>query len=178
METEVFGLRMGMTVDEIEVEEQLSADTYLLSSVPKPHSAFDSYIATISDIYGLVCITAFSNTIKTPPDGSSLMREYFNMRDKLERKYGYFDEIDELNEHSIWDEEGDFMSALECEDRDLFSVWKYDSLKNNPQAKTLSAIVLIAKSYENLDGYLNLTYRFLNFEKFYEDKVEAEDECL
>jgi len=178
MESEIFGLRMGMTVDEIEVEHQISADSYLLLSVPKPHSAFDSYIATISDAYGLVSITAISNTIKTPPDGSSLIREYLNMREKLEKKYGYFYEIDELNEHSIWYEEGEFMAALECNDRDLFSIWEFDSLKNNPQAKTLSAIVLIAKSDENLDGYFNLTYRFLNFDTFYEDKVETEDECL
>lgn len=178
MGTEIFGLKMGMTVNELEIEKQFSEDAYLLFVVPKPHSAFESYLVTISDIYGLVCITALSHTKNSPPDGSALRHEYFSMRNKLERKYGLFIEIDELNEYSIWDEESDFMRSLECSDRDLFAFWDIETLKGNPDAKTLSCVYLSAKSDEDLNGYLSLTYRFMNYDKYFEEKAEAEDENL
>jgi hypothetical protein len=178
MGTEVFGLRMGMSIDELDIADQLSVDSYLLSSVPKPHSVFSIYSVTVSDVYGLVSISALSNVINTPPDGSSLIQMYFNMRDKLERKYGAFEQVDELNESSIWNEDGDFMRSLECQDRDLFALWDSEALIGNPDAKTLSLVMLAARSNDEFDGYLSLTYRFLKFDQYHTEKSELEDENL
>ena len=168
-QTGPFGLRMGMTLEEIGGDPK-SLDRpgfYRLSEVPKPHFAFESYVVQVGPKNGLSWIKAIGKDISTGSSGAQLRSSFEDMRKRLEKTYRAHKTIDQLQYGSIWKDPGDWMMALIKKERLLSSVWSKEYRSYLPN--NLKAIYLSAYASRSDRGYLAIEYSFIN-----EDAVERE----
>ena len=93
-----FGLEKGMSLEDIGGNPIKISDTghYMLSSVPKPHSAFETYIVRVAPTGGLFWIKAVGKEIKTNSYGIDIQSAFNTLREKLEATYGKHKKYDML----------------------------------------------------------------------------------
>jgi hypothetical protein len=169
-----FGLEMGMTIDEIDTNAtEISPGVYKLSKVPKPHSAFESYIVQVGPQSGLGWLKAIGKDIQTSVYGSSLKSEFEDLKSKIEKVYGTGVTRDTLLPGSIWDEPKDFMMALRKKERLLFTAWEKPKNSDN-----IVQVGLIASATGTDYGYLSLEYSFENEEKVEQEISALEDDAF
>ena len=87
-----FGLKMGMTIDEIaeQCEEEpshLKGDAYIIEPVKK-HPLFKYYGVYVNKENGLYQIRAMSDEIKCNKYGAEIKNAFSNMKDRIAKTYG------------------------------------------------------------------------------------------
>ena len=118
-----FGLEKGMSLKDIGGKpEKVGHGIYKLSSVPKPHSAFEAYVVRISPKGGLYWIKAIGKDIATSTYGVELKSAFNEMEEKLGATYGKHKTMDFLMPGSIWNEPNDWMMGLIKKERILAAI--------------------------------------------------------
>jgi hypothetical protein len=172
-----FGLRMGMTLEDIgEESEVLGQGVYKFKTLAKGHPAFKSYIVTVTPRFGLSWIKGMGNNIQTNGFGHQLISEFNSMEMRLTAVYGIGKRSDYLLDGSTWDEAQYWMSAVKYKERTLMTIWSEEnglSLGND-----LTMIGLLAYAIDSETGFLTLEYYFRNNDAAEAEIAEAEDEVL
>lgn len=120
-----FGLHMGMTLTEIGGNPKKAAPgMYIVTSVPEPHSAFESYVLQVGPEAGLCWVKGIGKNIQTSVYGVELKSAFNQMKERLQQFYGAPDVTDFLMTGSIWNEPKDWMMALIKKERALGATWK------------------------------------------------------
>lgn len=172
-----FGLVRGMRKDEFQCNlEEIAPYKYILSEVPKPHSAFEIYIAMITPSHGLSWLKAISKDIETNPFGVEVRSRFENMKLKLENIYSKHDNLDFLMHDSIWNEPRDWMQALENRERVLMAVW--EPKHGSTMKDSLSSVALLAAARDTYTGYIAVEYEFDNHAAAERALSAMEDEAL
>lgn len=177
-----FGFKQGLTRAEVEsmVGESStllpgSKNAYLINTAPKPHGAFEQYVAVIGDVSGLCVIRGIGKDITSSRHGIQLKASFNEMEATLSELYGSSEKTDRLLPGSIWKEPEDWMMGLAKEERFLFAQWprKGQVLKNE-----LDSVALGARAKSGDTGYLVLEYLFQNHEQCDEESKAAEKSAL
>jgi hypothetical protein len=154
-----FGIEMGWTLEDLDkngIKYELYKENYNVSTYdvfPKtPHADFPEYIVRIDTQKGIYEIIAFGKDISAPSYGTALKEAYKKVRDQVSRTYGIPKEFDYLKNDSIWDEPGDWMTALKVEDRTLVSYWF-------PTTDNIAIIVLETLANNSSEGFIKLVYQ-------------------
>ena len=87
-----FGLKMGMTIDEIaeQCEDEpsfLQDDVYLITPIKK-HPLFTYYAVYVNESTGLYQIRAVSDSIQCNQYGTELQNAFNNLKDRIGKTYG------------------------------------------------------------------------------------------
>ena len=87
-----FGLKMGMTIDEIaeQCEDEpsfLQDDVYLITPIKK-HPLFTYYAVYVNESTGLYQIRAVSDSIQCNQYGTELQNAFNNLKDRIGKSYG------------------------------------------------------------------------------------------
>jgi len=172
-----FGLWMGMTASEVEASlEELAPCKFRASAVPKPHSAFESYILQIAPRSGLSWIKAIGKTVETSAYGLELKSAFESMEAKLTATYGKHKKLDFLMQDSIWGEPRDWMQALLSRERIFMAEWSRKD--GSSLGDSLSSIALVAGVYNTSSGYIAIEYSFQNGSNADAEIAALEDEAL
>lgn len=89
-----FGLSNGMTLEEVteacngEIPKRIAQDDRYFIIPSKSHSTFTTYIAWISEDYGLYHIRAISDKIHTNNYGKELQNAFYSFEPRIENAYG------------------------------------------------------------------------------------------
>ena len=89
-----FGFEYGMTKQQVialvgqDAVKKTTADALEVTTAPKPHPAFESYILIISPARGLLKIVAIGNTIRTNPFGSEVQQGFATLQSLVVNNYG------------------------------------------------------------------------------------------
>lgn len=161
-----FGLKMGMTLDDIKEacngEEPMYAgnDCYYFSPAKK-HPYFRTYIAFIDDEYGLYCLKAISNDISTDRYGKEVKNEFADIKERIAKTYGKPKIIDKLEPDYLYRDEKYWLTGIEEGGRTYAASWQ--SSTKNQLKDDLDYVLLYtsAKSYKNI-GWITLQYNFSN----------------
>lgn len=101
-----FGLKMGMTIDEItqvcngSPPRYYDRDIYFITP-SKKHSLFENYGTFIDEIHGLYRLRCVSPEITTGDDGAELKRYFANALKTISKQYGTPDIIEYNNSDTI-----------------------------------------------------------------------------
>jgi hypothetical protein len=171
---------MGMTLAQLKTIDsaltQVAPGKYKLTSVPKPHSAFEAYILQVCPNVGLSWIMAIGKDVSTSSYGIELRSTFNSMREKLEKVYGIGKTTDVLLPGSIWDEPDDFMMALIKKERFLMTRWEKGK-GANPDS-TVTTIGLVAHPGGTNKGYITLEYYFSSSDACDKEIASEEDDAL
>lgn len=177
MKTGPFGLEMGMSMSEFnEPLDEIAPRKFYTKIVPKPHTAFESYVLTITPKHGLSWVKAIGKTIQTNPYGIEVQTEFSSMKSKLEKKYGKHDLMDFLMLDSIWNEPRDWMQGVCNGERVLMAQWapKYGSVLG----ESLVSVALVVSASDTSSGYISIEYSFENTNEAELEFSALEDEAL
>lgn len=172
-----FGLTMGMKKSDFEGEmKEVSPFKYIVSTVPKKHSAFDLYVVKIGPESGLCYIKAVGKEISTSTYGTELESAFDNLESKFKKAYGKNTRVDTLRYESIWDEPKDWMPGLMKGERILGAVWDKDvgsSLKDD-----IVDINMAANGLSYSKGIIVVDYSFTNNDACDAEIAATEDGAL
>jgi len=172
-----FGLEKGMSLKEIGGKsEKIGHGVYKLSSVPKPHSAFEAYIVKVAPKGGLCWIKAIGKDIATSSYGIDLISAFSEMEEKLGATYGKHETMDFLMPGSIWNEPNEWMMGLIKKERVLAALWEKSEGSSLPS--DIEQIGLIASSISCDKGYIAIEYSFTNKEACEAELAAQEDDAL
>jgi len=172
-----FGLEMGMSLKEIGgTPENIAYGKYKLTSVPKPHSAFEFYVIQVAPNSGLCWIKAIGKDIATSSYGLELKSEFSEMEKKLEGTYGKHKIMDFLMPGSIWNEPNEWMMGLIKKERVLMALW--DKKEGSALPANLETVALIASPSSRDKGYISIEYLFANEESCNAELAAQEDDAL
>ena len=168
-----FGLKMGMTIDEIaeQCEEEpvhIEGDAYIIKPVKK-HPLFEYYAVYVNENGGLYQIRAISDEIKCNNYGTEIKNAFSNIKDRIAKTYGRPKVIDKVDMNSLFKDDEYWFYTLKEGSRELHATWgEKTELPDN-----LAGIVLdcVASSYNK--GVLVLYYYFKNA-----DSVEDEQDSV
>ena len=162
-----FGLKMGMTIEEIaaQCEENpylYKDDCYVIKPVKK-HPLFDWYAAYVDEKSGLYKIEAHSSSIETSKYGTELQAAFTNVKDRIAKTYGNPKVKNWLDSSISSYQKGDdyWYYTLQEGSRELSAVWG----ANASLADNLETVELKCKAtsgYLHGDGQLILSYYFAN----------------
>lgn len=155
-----FGLTKGLSVSQVGGKAVGSGGMYRLTSVPKPHPAFESYLAQIAPKTGLCFLKGVGKTIQTNVFGSTLRIEYTKLRDQVSQTYGKYKESDSVLPGSIWTDPEDFMMGLLKKDRVLASQW--DMTTGSTLKRSLKTILVGVQAQSQESGWIFIEYYFDN----------------
>ena len=172
-----FGLEMGMSLKDVGgTPESLGGGKYKVTSVPKPHSAFQFYIVQIAPKGGLCWIKAIGNEISTSVYGLELKAGFESLEEKLASAYGDHETVDRLRTGSIWNEPKDWMMALVKKERVLAAIWNAENGSSLPEE--IESIVLFAQPLSRETGVLAVEYRLSNQATCEAEIAALEDDAL
>lgn len=132
----------------------------VVSSVPKPHPDFESYLVMASATHGLCKVTAVGETIQINSFGNQIKEKFTELASTIQAKYGPGQRQDFLQAGSIWNEPEDWAMALAKEERVLAMIWETPKV---PAGSALSAIMLRAHALNTSAAYVILTYEARTF---------------
>ena len=173
-----FGLRMGMSVDEIaeQCEEGpvlVEKDIYLITP-KKSHPQFDYYAVCINENVGLYAIMAMSTSITTNKYGSELQDFFIKMKNRISKSYGKPLVKDEIRKDvsSIEKKDEYWFYTLKEGERELSAKWESNSSLTDDLDFITLKCTTVSGVYEG-EGRLLLGYRFTNA-----DRVEDEQDSV
>lgn len=150
-----FGLRMGLTLEEIKSVCSLveNTETGVYKIIPKKtHSAFNSYKIAYDEEYGLYSINA-----KSEPMENKLCSERFNsLKEKMEKGYGT-------------------SRSFNAEDIEDGVTWDVQSGNQKFVANNLNSIFLTISKTQDDNAQISILYNFNNINDL---ATRAEDEWL
>jgi hypothetical protein len=155
-----FGLKMGMSKEQLGTKEQVAPGMYKIARVPRPHPDFESYVAQIGPTTGLCYLKALGKKIATSIYGPALRLEYTKIRDQVASTYGKYSETDILRPGSIWDEPRDWMMGLVKKERMLASQWSSET--NATLRPGLREVIVGVSAFSTENGFVWLEYYFDN----------------
>lgn len=165
-----FGLKMGMTLDEIvtacngEEPVFIEADRYLITPA-KRHPIFAHYMVCVNENTGLYQIKAVSSSIETNKYGTELQNAFYAAKDRVARTYGqptfptFIDEID-TNIEKMYQQNEYWFYTLTDGSRVLAAVWDNEHLADNLRMVALECVS--ESGFYSGTGYLVLHYYFIN----------------
>jgi hypothetical protein len=172
-----FGVRMGMTLEEIGGKaEEVAPGRYLVATLPKPHSAFSSYVVQVTPRCGLSWVKGIGETIQTNVYGLGVITAFDSLEKKLSDTYGKGERTDTLLPDSIWDEPRDWMQSMLAGERFLMTVWSPEHGCALPNS--LVSVGLIAGATDDTHGYISVEYSFENAASADEEIAADEDDAL
>lgn len=172
-----FGLQMGASCNEVGTElVEIAPCKYKASVVPKPHSAFESYVLQIAPSAGLCWVKAIGHTIATSNFGIELRSAFDTMEVKLAATYGKHEKMDFLMPESIWNEPRDWMSGLQHKERHLMAVWSAEHGSN--LIDSIETVALVASALGSNEGFISVEYAFENASVAEAEIAAMEDEAL
>lgn len=172
-----FGLSMGMKKSDFKGGlKEITPYIYIVNSVPKTHSAFDSYVVIIGPTCGLSKIKAIGKEIKTSSYGVELKRKFDAMEAKLKKTYGKNERIDFLRSGSIWDKPRDWMPGIIKKERVLIAAW--DKNTGSTLKGDLENIALGVAGKSSSKGFIVLEYSFTNHNACKAEIAALEDGSL
>ncbi len=159
-----FGLEMGMNIDEIDLVSDLEPehieDDFFKIYPTNTHSRLDYYYALIDPREGLYRIVAGSDDIKSNDYGKEVRAQFDYLRDSLEKKYGEFELIDEVDERSYLKEDKYWLMSLRDGVR-TYKAMKYFSEKQNGYGGLVS-VTIYADSDDYDSGNVGIVYVYNN----------------
>ena len=167
-----FGFECGMTKEQVialvgkDAAKATGQDVLELSTAPRPHPAFDSYMLIFSPEKGLLKIQAYGAPIATNGFGEEVHRAFIEIRDAVSKTYGEPKTIDYLRSGSIWKEPEDWMMGLLKKERVLLSVWDMGSAGPNH----IEMVTLEADGRSTEKAWLSLGYHFEGFPAYVDSK--------
>ena len=168
-DSSIFGLKKGMSVSEIralefgDVEQGSENDSFFVNNPKMPSgAAYGGFLVSPSD--GLLKVY-FIWDVKTNRYGDQLREKYEELRDILKKKYGRGEEYDFLRSDSIWDEPGDYVTALAKGER--FLDWFCDRFRAFNKWQLDSVSVKTSAESENI-AYVTVTYEFKGWGEYLE----------
>lgn len=167
-----FGVAMGQTGDELVFDKDIGDGYYVLHSVPRPHSHFETYMVMHHKSTGLCLFQAVGIDVPSGADGAALKEEYELIAGLVSRAYGNYDHYEHLADGSSLDGDDDYMAAMAQGEMSLQASWDEESkanLKND-----ITEILLWGKATDAETGYVLLQYRFANWAEC-ADRIEAEN---
>lgn len=171
-----FGLEMGMPLAKIGGNPKHHPNgMYAITTVPKPHSAFESYFVQVAPKAGLCFAKGIGHDIETD-DGGAVRAAFNDMAAKLTTLYGKPMKIDELQAGSTNTGEDAWMPALVAKERILTFIWDADSGANLPSDLRMVGLVATAVAPEK--GYIVVEYGFANEPECEEELKSVEDDAL
>lgn len=162
-----FGLKMGMTIDEIaeqcESEPSFVKDDIYMVTPIKKHPIFDYYAVYVNEKTGLYHIRAISAPISTNKYGTELKNSFNTVKDRIAKTYGKPKVTDKYNNSSDSYHQDDeyWFYSLRDGSRELSAVWGY----NSPLADDLDTVALdcsVSSGFYEGSGQLVLYYYFTN----------------
>jgi len=158
-----FGLTQGMPKAGIaNITQEIGPSIFRLSTVPKPHAAFEWYVVQAPPKTGLCWVKALGNTVSTSSYGSELEATFSDVRKQVDSQYGASRLYDFLKAGSLWNEPREWMMGLLKKERVLAASWsKEDGSSMKP---TLRRIQLVVNAIDQSRGFITLEYEFDNFE--------------
>ena len=162
-----FGLKMGMTINEIaqqcEGEPTFFKDGIYLIKPIKSHPLFEYYAVYVNDKTGLYQIRAISAPINANKFGTELKNAFNNVKDRIAKTYGTPKINDRYNNtaNPYYQKDEYWFYSLREGSRELSAVWGYNSsLEDNLDTVALECSVT-SGFYEGT-GQLILYYNFNN----------------
>lgn len=168
-----FGVAMGQKGDELVFDDDAGDGYYVLRSVPRPHSHFESYIVMYHEGTGVCLFRAVGIDVATGADGTALKAEYELIAGLVSRAYGNYDHYEHLADGSSLDGDDNYMKAMAHGEMLLQASWDEESkaeLKND-----ITEVLLWGKATDAETGYVLLQYRFANWAEC-ADSIEAEND--
>lgn len=156
-----FGIRMGASKSELKITKEVAPFLYELASVPKPHSAFETYIAQVTPKSGVCFVKAIGADINTSAYGNELRSEVDKLRDQIDSVYGKSKLLDQLRYGSIWHEPREWMMGLREKERIYAAHWS--SSEGLVMKLGIKEIYLAAQALASDRGYVALEYYFDNY---------------
>jgi len=172
-----FGIEKGMSLKDIGGDPTDRGNgVYVLSRVPKPHSAFESYGVRISPKCGAYWVKAIGKDITTSVYGTGLKIEFTDMESKLEASYGEHKTSDILMPGSIWDDPKDWMFGVIKKERILIATW--DTEKGSCLPAGLKSVDMFVCATGPNNGYIAIEYAFTNMDECEAELAGQEDGAL
>lgn len=156
-----FGIRMSAPKEKLTIAREVEPFLYVLTEVPKPHEAFQTYSARATPRAGVCFVKAFGRDVRTTATGSALRAEYSLVRAELEAVYGKPMSIDEVQPPAGSATES-WMKGLVDNRRVLGSRWSADS--GSTMKRGIRTIDLVAAARTESEGFLVIEYTFDNIE--------------
>ena len=155
-----FGLRQGMSVEQLGAAANVGGGMYKLTSVPMPHPDLEFYVAQVSPRSGLCYIKGVGRQVRTSTYGTELQSQFESMRSQISATYGPYRNVDMLLSDSIWSGPRNWMAALADRQRLLFAQWTKETRAN--LSPPLASVFLNANAKTNESGYVVVEYYFDN----------------
>lgn len=172
-----FGLDKGMTLAQIGgAPEKVAPGKWKVTTVPKPHSAFESYIVQVGPSAGLCWIKAIGTNIRTSAYGGEVRSQFSSLKDRLTATYGTSKDHDFLSPGSMWNEPRYWMMALLKKERYLVSLW--DRENGATISDDLGSVGLIATAISTDRAFLAVEYSFSNESECDAEIARTEDDAL
>lgn len=163
-----FGLKMGMTLDEI--TEACSGskpiyvenDCYYVFPVKK-HPLFKHYIAFVDNEKGLYCLKAISDDIQTNDYGTEIQNAFAEIKERVSKTYGRPRMIDEIASDSLWKDAKYWVDALVDGARTYACIWE-SSAKNKLKDDLIDVSIYASAQRVPQIGWIILEYDFSNMQ--------------
>jgi hypothetical protein len=173
-ETGPFGLRMGMTTDEIldtgAKLQPIDIAVYDLENPAIPSEIFGSYAVSTTPKNGLCKIIAYTKIFYADGYGTEIKNKYAEIKQILDKKYGNSKNVEILDPKSTRKEKNEWMRALSEGEITMSSTWSEKSgskLKSN-----LESITLMPSPQSSISGYIGVYYDFSNIDACLEEMKE------
>lgn len=166
---EPFGMKPGMTIDEIDKNAKKISEGIYYVSPPKGHNYFKAYKVWVHPKIGLYQLEARGRLIPSKSNGKEIKAAFKNVYSKLVASYGKENkQISYIKEDSFLTELSDFLRAVKEGDRKMYVIWDINK-------KSKSKILLSLKSTSSFSGYLILQYQFKIYKKVEKEKSSVKE---
>ena len=118
-----FGIAIFAKKETLQIVGEFPGEKYTVTA-PKPHPAFQSYIAQVSDTLGVVWVKALADAVPLDAYGNSLRSTVDKIAEQVALKYGRPEKTDLLLPGAVWNEPQYWMNAVAAGERYYSYVWK------------------------------------------------------
>ncbi|HEV7571085.1 MAG TPA: hypothetical protein VGQ21_06265 [Thermoanaerobaculia bacterium] len=168
-----FGIRMGASKQNVgKIDKEVAPFMFRLTTVPKPHTAFESYIVQITPKAGVCFVKAIGRNVRTSAYGSELRSEFDKIREQLEGVYGKPKIFDFLRDGSIWSEPREWMMSLYQKERLLGARWSEEDGLITKYG--INKVFLGSSAASTSEGYIVVEYYFSNTDLCESEVKEAQ----
>ena len=170
-----FGIEFGADPEQLGCVPVAANGAYRCDKVPKPHSAFELYLARASEEHGICWVKGVGKDIADNRYGTSTKHKVEDLKASLERNYGPPSEArDFVMANALWDDSDEWLMAIAKKERIFMYHWDDVSFKN----PKLGEMYLAAGATGSSEGYVMLEYYSTDHEACELANSQAEDDAL
>lgn len=158
-----FGLKMGMTIEEIEKEPTFIENDIYLTKPIKSHPLFEFYAVYVNEKTDLYQIRAISSTITTNKYGAELESAFNTVKDRIAKTYGKPEIVNKVDpDISEFNKKDEFwFMTLKEGSRILSAVWG-EKIILIDDLDTVALDCVADNGYLDGTAHLTLYYYFKN----------------